>query len=424
MTASIPEPSLDVRLRARLPALEPSLYTLTSLLGVRAAGVAAGIKASGKPDVALLVFDAPAAAAAVFTQNLFAAAPVLVSREHLAKSGGIVRAIVVNSGNANACTGDVGLASARAMTADVAEALACPIEHVLVASTGVIGVPLPMPKVRAGVKAALASLSRDVEAGRAFLNAIMTTDAFPKEASTRIGTGKDAITVAGVCKGAGMIHPNMATMLAFVATDADLSSAHLAAAIPHISASSFNAVHVDTHASTNDTFVALALRLQRSDANVARQRDTAVHVEAIASVANRLAWLIARDGEGATKVTTIHVRGARTDVAARNIANLVASSALVRTALYGNDPNWGRFVSQVGNSRDVTSIDGLRCMLQGITVFEDGAPSAFDRDAVALAMNCEDLELVLELNEGDGGARLMTSDLGYKYVEVNAEYTT
>ncbi len=418
--------SLEDRLRTALPTLPPAAFTLTGLDGVRASGVRAGIKVSGKPDVALLVFDEPAATAAVFTQNLFAAAPVVVCREHLEKSGGRVRAVVVNSGNANACTGEEGLANARIMAADVAAWVGCPVEQVLVGSTGVIGVPLPMEKVRAGIATAYAELSRDAEAGRAFLTAIMTTDAFAKEASERVGDGVHAVTVAGVCKGAGMIQPNMATMLAFVATDAALTSGELSAAMSGIAAASFNAVHVDTHPSTNDTFVVFSVTNASKNAKSREaspsQKESAI--AAIAAVSRRLAWLIARDGEGATKVTTIHVRGALTDASARAVADRIAGSALVRTALFGNDPNWGRFVSQVGNTRDVKSVDGLRCTLQGITVYENGGPTAFDRAKASEAMKREDVELVIELREGSGEASLMTSDLGYKYVEVNAEYTT
>jgi glutamate N-acetyltransferase/amino-acid N-acetyltransferase len=400
---------------AKRPFVPPSFpaaeLTLTSLAGVRAAGVRAGIKASGNPDVGLLVFAERTPLAAVFTKNKFAAAPVVVSREHLGKNNGLVRAIVVNSGNANACTGERGMNDARAMCDRVAKLVGCAASEVLVCSTGVIGVHLPMDRVLAGIDAAFAALSDKVEAGRAFLAAIQTTDAFPKEACARDAGG----VFAGVCKGAGMIHPDMATMLAFVGTDLAVSLDELRAAMPRIAAQSFNAVHVDTHASTNDTFFAFATGKARASGDFR---------PALAKVSRRLAWLIARDGEGATKVTTIEVRGAASEEAARAIADKIASSALVRTALFGNDPNWGRFVSQVGNAREVTSVEGLRCTLQGITVFENGGPAPFDRGAVAHAMHAEDVHLLVELKEGSGRATLMTSDLGYRYVEVNAEYTT
>ncbi len=396
-----------------VPVFEPAPFTLTSVRGVRAAGVRAGIKTSGNPDVGLLVADAPMAAAALFTQNHFAAAPVLLSKTHLARSGGLVRALVVNSGNANACTGAQGDADALAMCQQVATRLGCPVEQVVVCSTGVIGVKLPMEKVRSGIDAALAALSSEVEAGRRFLSAIMTTDAFPKEACAQVG---DAL-VAGVCKGAGMIEPNMATMLAFLVTDLDVRGEQLKRALPSIAASSFNAVHVDTHTSTNDTLLLLSTRAAAHKPG----SDWARHVE---PVARRLAWLIARDGEGATKVTTVEVRGAASDEAARAIAKRVASSALVRTALYGNDPNWGRFTSQVGNAPEVRNARSLSCLLQGIEVFRDGEPTAFNRAEAAQAMAREDVKLELILHDGPGHGLVMTSDLGYRYVQVNAEYTT
>ncbi len=404
--------SLDARLHHPLPEIRDPAVTLSEISSLRAAGVAAGIKASGRPDVALLVADAPVACAGIFTQNLFPAAPVIVSREHLQANGGMVRAVVVNSGNANACTGEQGLANAREMCDRVAAAVGCRADEVLVCSTGVIGHALPMDRVRTGIDEAFLALSSEREAGRRLLRAIMTTDAFPKEH----GLSLPGARIAGVCKGAGMIHPDMATMLAFVATDARATPAQLRDAIRHIAARSFNAVHVDTHPSTNDTFLLLATagvevpfeRLQRE----------------VTDVAGHLAWLIARDGEGATKVTTIQVTGARDHAAARNVADTIAHSALVRTALFGNDPNWGRFVSQVGNSKAVRSVAGLRCTLQGVTVFENEAPTSFDRAALSAAMRAENLVMEIGLTEGDGEAMLMTSDLGYRYVEVNAEYTT
>lgn len=394
------------------PTFAPVEKTLTSVRGLRAAGVKAGIKASGNPDVALLVADAPMSAAAVFTQNHFAAAPVLVSRAHLAKSGGQVRAVIVNSGNANACTGEQGHRDALEMCTRVASKIGCPVEQVLVCSTGVIGVKLPMEKVRAGIDAAFAALANDVEAGRRFLSAIMTTDAYPKEAWSPAGGG----VVAGVCKGAGMIEPNMATMLAFVATDVRADAKSLAGAMPRVAAESFNAVHVDTHTSTNDTF--LMVSTNQVEALEATWR------EALLRTAHRLAWLIARDGEGATKVTTIEVTGAANDAAAKAIAQRVAASALVRTALYGNDPNWGRFTSAVGNAPEVRDAAKLRCTLQGITVFDRGEPTNFDRAAASKAMAAEDVKLELVLSEGTGRGVVLTSDLGYRYVQVNAEYTT
>jgi glutamate N-acetyltransferase/amino-acid N-acetyltransferase len=399
-----------------LPTLPESPISLTGLRGLRAAGVRAGIKARGRPDVGLLVGDDLLACAGIFTQNLFAAAPVRVCREHLERTHGRVAAVVVNSGNANACTGERGDEDARLMAREVATLVGCAPHEVLVASTGVIGQPLPREKVLGGIHAAHAELAREPEAGRRFLSAIMTTDAFPKEAAWLGAEHR----VAGVCKGAGMIEPNMATMLAFVATDCPLSSEALRALVGPIASRSFNAVHVDSHASTNDTF----LLLSTGRAADARSAATEEIRAAIEQVASRLAWLIARDGEGATKVTTILVRGAPDRATADDIARRIAKSALVRTALYGNDPNWGRFVSQVGNSPLVRDGRRVRCTLQDIVVFEAGEPVAFDRAHASRRMAEEDVRLELDLGAGTHEAVVLTSDLGYRYVEVNAEYTT
>lgn len=410
----------EPRFPTPLPQLEPASSTLADLAGVRCAGVTAGIKASGRPDVALLVADAPLAVAGVFTKNRYAAAPVEVCRAQLERSGGRVRAIVVNSGNANACTGEGGLADAWAMVERVAQLVGCPEEQVLVSSTGVIGRRLPMERVFAGIDAAHASLERGKGAGRRFLAAIMTTDAFPKESSVELAVGGERVRVAGVCKGAGMIEPDMATMLAYVGTDVALEPDVLRRALPRIAAQSFNGVHVDGHASTNDSFLLFSTGAKRLDRGAEEEV-----LAAVERVSRRLAWLIARDGEGASKVTTIEVRGARSHDAALAIARAVAHSALVRTALFGNDPNWGRFVSQVGNTSELGDPRALSCALDGVVVFERGEPVAFDAGELSRRMAAtDDLVLRFELGDGEGQASVMTSDLGYRYVEVNAEYTT
>ncbi|MBK8259413.1 MAG: bifunctional glutamate N-acetyltransferase/amino-acid acetyltransferase ArgJ [Polyangiaceae bacterium] len=399
------------------PTFAPCPITLTTLSGLRAAGVRAGIKASGNPDVGLLVADKPMPMAGVFTQNHFAAAPVLLSRKHLTLSGGMVRAMVVNSGNANACTGERGERDALQMAQRVAAHVGCSAHEVIVASTGVIGHKLPMDKVLAGIDACVSELSGEEEAGRNFLAAIQTTDAFSKEAGQAVAlTGGGSTHVAGIAKGAGMIEPNMATMLAFVGTDGQATVDELNALIGQIARRSFNAVHVDSHTSTNDMFLLFATGKTGGS--------TQTWSDAAMSVARRLAWLIARDGEGATKVTTITVTGASSDEAANLIAREVAKSALVRTALFGNDPNWGRFVSQVGNSRHVKNVVNLTCTLQGVTVFKRGEPTQFNKVDLSKKMAVDDVSLELHIGEGDGRFELMTSDLGYKYVEVNAEYTT
>ena len=383
---------------------------VTAPIGFKASGLFCGIKKLRK-DIALVVSDVPAVAAAMFTTNTVVAAPVVVDREQMAR-GGKIRAIVVNSGNANACTGERGLDDAWTMVGDTAEALGISKDEVLVSSTGVIGQYLPMDVVRPGVRAAAEHLGPD---GSGAAEAIRTTDTFAKEAAVRCAIDGTRVTVGGMAKGSGMIAPNMATMLAFVATDAPVDAGGLPALLRDVAVGSFNAVHVDSHPSTNDSLFLLATR---------RGTQEKAFSNALRDTCRRLAWLIARDGEGATKVTTIRVTGASSNEAAQAIGRRVAESALVRTALFGNDPNWGRFVSQVGNAKEVTSVAGLVCKVQGITVFENEAPTRFDRAEASKAMAAEDVLLELALTEGSGAGDILTSDLGYRYVEVNAEYTT
>jgi glutamate N-acetyltransferase/amino-acid N-acetyltransferase len=394
---------------------EPAAVTLADLGGVRLAGVAAGIKPSGKPDVALLVADADVSCAGVFTRNAFAAAPVKLCRAHLHESGGRIRAVVINAGNANACTGERGERDAQRMAERVASLVGCAKEQVLVASTGVIGVPLPFDRVEHGIDLAFAELAREPAAARRFLDAIQTTDAYPKEAGER---GEGAFNVAGVAKGAGMIEPNMATMIALAGCDLAIEPGDLAQAATTVAARTFNAVHVDSHTSTNDTLLLFATGTNKAAVSPSSW------AAAFERVSHRLAWLIARDGEGATKVTTVDVVRAPSEAVARDIARRIAHSALVRTALYGNDPNWGRFVSAAGNSELEVDFSRLVCRLQGTVVFERGEPTAFDRAAASHAMVTDDVSLEIDLGAGNASARVLTSDLGYRYVEINAEYTT
>jgi glutamate N-acetyltransferase / amino-acid N-acetyltransferase len=398
------------------PTLSPWSLPLTSLKGVRTTGVKAGIKASGQPDLGLLVCDHAVPCAGVFTQNQFAAAPVHVSRNHLRESKGWMRAIVINSGNANACTGEQGEHDALQMCAQVASALDCPIEQVLVCSTGVIGVPLPFERVKHGIQLALDSLESSPDSAADFVRAIMTTDAFPKTACHNM---PGHWLISGVAKGAGMIHPNMATMLAVMGCSVHVPHEQLQALTHKLARHSFNAIHVDTHPSTNDTFFVFS----SGEREVTSEQWEGFSGD-MQRVARRLSWLIVRDGEGASKVTTIRVHGAQTNEDAEEIARLLASSALVRTALFGDDPNWGRFVSQVGNSKALRFPELVRCSIQGVCVFEHKSPLYFDRKALSQAMHQDDVLLDIEIGLGPGTFELLTSDLSYRYIEVNAEYTT
>ena len=318
---------------------------VTTPRGFTAAGISAGIKANGNADLALLVSDTPARAAAVFTTNKVQAAAVLVSREHLARTGGVARAIVVNSGCANACTGDVGMRDARAMAAGTATLVGCPIEQVLVASTGVIGVALPMDKLRSGMPAAFGALGADQ--GPAAARAIMTTDISPKEAAATISVGGREASIGGMAKGAGMIEPMMATMLGFVTTDAAVPKALLDRALREAVDQSFNAITVDGDSSTNDCVLLLA---SGASGVAVDESSYGAFAAGLTAVCRELALAIVRGGEGASTLVTVNVTGAASSGEARKAAKVIANSLLVKTALHGGDPNWGRLICAAGRA--------------------------------------------------------------------------
>jgi len=390
--------------------------------GFACGAAACGIKPSGKLDVGVLVVDRPVPAAATFTRNLVQAAPIVVSKEHLRAGGGFVRAVVVNAGNANACTGRRGQRDAEAMCAQVARFLKCPTEQVLVASTGIIGEPLDMPKIRRGIRAALERLSDSPAAFGRFARAICTTDRWPKTASDRLALDGGAVRVVGVVKGAGMIRPNMATMLGFIATDAQVGPRALRRALRDAVEASFNRITVDGHTSTNDFVVVLASG--ESDVAIRGKDDQEAFASSLSTVCLNLASQIVRDGEGATKRVEIIVRGCRDDDAAESVARAVAASPLVRTAMFGNDPGWGRIVSAVGCSGAVRDVADLRCKINDVLVYRDGTPAKFDAARLSRSMAAEKVTIEVELGEGEGAAYLQTCDLTYDYITINAEYRT
>ena len=392
---------------------------VTAPAGVRAAGVAAGIKASGALDVTLIAADRPAAAAAVFTTNQVQAAPVLVSRRHVAASGGRACAVIVNSGCANACTGAQGLATAERTVAAVAELAGCPVEQVLVASTGVIGVHLPADKVVAGAAAAFAALSRD---GHTAARGIMTTDLLPKEHAVRVESPAGTFHVGGIAKGAGMIEPMMATMLAFLTTDADVAPALLDRALREVTDRTFNAITVDGECSTNDTVVLLATG---ASGVAIDEASYPALVEGLEAVARALALAVVRGGEGATKLVAVTVTGAETRADAVRAAKTIANSPLVKTAIHGADPNWGRLVSATGRSGARFVLDRARVQVGPIVLFRDGQP--FDDQAPAAAAYLRQPELEVRVDLGTGGpgeAVVWTCDLSAEYVRINGEYRT
>jgi glutamate N-acetyltransferase/amino-acid N-acetyltransferase len=388
--------------------------------GYRYAGIVSGLRSEpDRRDLAVIVSDTPAAAAGVFTQNRVCAAPVQVSRARLPRPD--ARAIVVCSGNANACTGEQGMADARRMTDLVATELRCPAEQVLVASTGVIGRPLPMPVLEAGIPKAV----REAAPGRDALNhaahAILTTDTGIKVASRVLELASGPITVTGFAKGAAMIGPNLATMLGFVMTDAAVDEHDLHQVLKAACETSFNCVSVEGHTSTNDTVFLLA---NGHGPRLAGQ-ELAAFRDAVGGVCVELARKIAIDAEGAEHLITIEVEGCRTDAEAKQVAKAVAESALVKTAVFGNDPNWGRVVSAAGYSGVMFEEKDLSLWMGDLLLYRAGTPLPFDPAAAsAYLKHNREVHFKLRFTLGSGRCTFHTCDLTYEYVKLNADYTT
>lgn len=393
---------------------------ITAPRGFTAAGIACGIKKNGRRDLALVVSDRPAAAAGIFTVSLAPAAPVVVSRAHLDATAGVGRAVVINSGCANACTGAEGLETARLMTIEAARALGCDAEEVLVASTGVIGVALDRLVAGRGIIAAAAALDRRHHAEAA--EAIMTTDPFPKSDAVRVTLPGGTFTVGGMAKGSGMIEPMMATMLAVLTTDAAVPPALLRRALVEACDTTFNAITVDGECSTNDSVFALANGASGVEID---ERSYSVLVEALASVARTLALDIVRGGEGATKLIEVRVTGAVSGEDARRAAKAIANSLLVKTAVHGGDPNWGRLVAVAGRCGSAFDLARARVTIGEVELFVDGRP--FDERADDAGRHLAGREVVLQVDLGTGGsseATVWTCDLSAEYVKINAEYRT
>ena len=393
---------------------------VTAPAGFRASGVACGIKANGNADIALVVSDATASAAAVFTTNVAQAAPILISREHLAASAGRARAIVVNSGCANACTGTDGLAHAREMTRVAGQVVDCAANAVLVASTGVIGVKLPMSRVTDGINAAAEALSRD--GGAAAARAIMTTDPFSKEAAAEATARQGTFRVGGMAKGSGMIEPMMATMLGFLTTDARVEPALLQRALKEAVDDTFNAISVDGECSTNDCVFLLA---NGASGILLGEEEYPTLVAALRQVCEPLAIDIVRGGEGATKLITIRVKGAPTRDDARTTARAIANSPLVKTAVHGGDPNWGRLVAVAGRATRTLVLDRAKVRIGPVELFSHGSPHDERAGEAAEYLRGKDITLEVDLGTGGAGEALMWScDLTADYVRINADYRT
>jgi glutamate N-acetyltransferase/amino-acid N-acetyltransferase len=395
---------------------------LLSPRGFRAGAFAAGIKSRGAADIGLLVCDVPASAAAVFTTNQVVSPAVRVGRRHVA--GGRLRGIVVNSGNANACTGPRGWRDAMTMCRLAADAVDCPVSQILPSSTGIIGQWLPMGKIRHGIAGAAARLGRGAQSAAEFAAAILTTDTRRKSAATRFKLGGQSVTVAGVCKGSGMIGPRLglhATMLAYLTSDARIPPVWLRRALAAAAQRSFNAVTVDDQASTNDTAAILASGL---GAAIESSRALATFSAALTEVCQSLAYQIAADGEGATKVVRIDVRGAATDADAQAMARAIANSPLVKCAMHGNDPNWGRIVCAAGMCGARFEADRATLKLQNALVFKSGQPAAFNGAAVSRLLRAKEVIVELFCGLGKGSATVWTCDLSREYVTINADYHT
>jgi glutamate N-acetyltransferase/amino-acid N-acetyltransferase len=403
---------------------------ITLVPGFRASGVACGLKQDGNLDLTLIASDVPCAAAAVFTTNRVQAAPVLYD-QGIIRAGNPVQAVLINSGCANACTGDRGLRDVHQTSGHVARALNISADTVFVMSTGVIGQALPMDKVAAGIVSASQMLSRD--GGHAAARAIMTTDTVPKEAAAQVRVGRASraktVTIAGICKGAGMIHPNMATMLAMVVTDAAIKPDVLQIALRTVAERTFNMITVDGDTSTNDTLLLLANGLAGNDViSDTSSRDYETVVDGLLDVAETLAKSIVRDGEGATKFISIRVTGAAHFDAAKQVAKSIAHSPLVKTAIYGQDANWGRVVCAAGYSGIEFDPAQLSLWMENkadsLYLVKGGAPFEIDEPRAAAILAQDQVVLRLDLGMGQAEATVWTCDLTHRYVDINAHYRT
>ncbi|MEL6404032.1 MAG: bifunctional glutamate N-acetyltransferase/amino-acid acetyltransferase ArgJ [Chloroflexota bacterium] len=404
--------------------------TIDNVGGFTVAGIHAGLKADGERDMALVVADTDCISACVFTKNRVKAAPVLVNMQHLEASAEKMRAVVVNTKSANAATGEQGMHDAQKMASLVADQMGCDVQQVFVMSTGVIGAPLPMPKIEAGINKAHTELAHDWESAA---DAIRTTDIYPKLASFTVTAEQGDYTVAGITKGAGMIAPNMATMLGVLVTDAKFTSAEQAQRLLTQTANlSYNRIVVDGDTSTNDMVTLMGSGA--SGVEITTEADEAQFSEALTQVATYLAQQVVRDGEGASKFITINMQGAESTADAEKIAHTIAASPLVKTAFYGNDANWGRMVAAAGRAGIPFDATKLSLWMQvseqsiennrGLLLFEAGAKADYDEAEATAIIKHTDITVTLDLNVGDGQAIVWTCDLTHEYVSINADYRT
>ncbi len=394
--------------------------TVTTPRGFLAGATFAGLKtyAEDKLDLGLILSEAPCVAAGVFTTNAIKSPSVTVTQEHLA--AGQVRGLVVNAGIANACVGDQGYKDAKDMAVIAGRRLGVRAEEVLVCSTGIIGVELPMALIRAGVP----KVQLSAEGGHALARAMMTTDTRPKETAVTFQVEGRQVHLGGVTKGSGMIHPNMATMLAFVTTDVAVERRFLQTTLKEVADTSFNMLTVDGDTSTNDTLLVLANGLAGNRAIGAGSPEAATFKEALSQVCVALTRQMARDGEGASRLIVVEIAGAGNTADARKAARTIASSSLVKSAVYGADPNWGRVVAALGRSGATVDENRIDLFINGVCIMEGGKPIPFHRDAVVALMRGPEVTFRLQLNLGDGQATAWGCDLTEQYVIINSAYTT
>ena len=395
--------------------------SITAVSGIKAAGVQAGIKTKDKKEVALIIAEKPVAAAGVFTINRSKAAPVYVCQEYL--KDGIAQAIVVNSGNANACTGEGGMADAYKMAKITADELGIDEKLVLVASTGVIGKHLPMDKIETAIKLATKSLSPD--GGHDAALAIMTTDLVNKEIAVEIEVAGQSVKIGGITKGSGMIRPHMATMLAFLTTDVNITSELLQTALRNSVDKSFNMMTVDGDMSTNDTALILATGAAAGNPKITSM-DSAYHqfCAGLDYVTLELAKMIARDGEGATKLVKVVVKGAKNFEDAQKAARAIAESNLVKTAIFGMDANWGRIVCALGYSGAEFELSNVDVWMNDLQLVKSGMDAGFSEEKAKEIFKLDELSIISDLHAGDAEATIWTCDFSYDYVKINAAYRT
>ncbi len=399
---------------------------IRAVAGIKLASVSAGIKKNNSNDLVIFVIDKSASCAAVFTQNAFCAAPVILAKKHLSLSSPeqAIRALLINSGNANAGTGEIGKQNAQQSCVCLAEKLQCSVEQILPFSTGVIGQQLPMLALQSGIDKAAGNLGEDNWLAAA--KGIMTTDTVAKAVSKTINIDGQLVTISGIAKGSGMIRPNMATMLSFVATDANIEAGFLQQCLSNAVENSFNAITVDGDTSTNDACVLIATAKVNHTQLNKTSSDGKIFIDALADVCQYLAQSIVRDAEGATKFVTVSVSQAKTKAEAKNVAYTIAHSLLVKTAFFASDPNWGRILAAIGRAGiEQLEINGVNLFLDEVCIVRGGSVDAdYTEEKGQAVMNKPEITIAVELNRGLEAATIWTSDLSYDYVRINAEYRT